>query len=229
MTPISLFKSVVAERRWAQNVWHDRRDGKDYLCLAAAWGAPGTINSTSECPTYLYPKWLFDLMPTLDDGIAAKDVPWLFKGFAKRAEGMAKLSPEAWERIREGFLIGVIKSAMDSTAAVQPDPKPAYWQQVVDATNGVIAALKSGDKKASRAAAAAYAAARAAAAYDDADYAAAAAYAAYAAAATYAADAAYAVAAFRKQCDLLFELIDAEQSGVRKGTVHGWKLVSNEL
>lgn len=97
---VALFKSVVADERWLRGAWHQRRDGKDYLCLAAAWGKPGTINGTEQCPTNLFPAWLFELMPMFDDNVAPADVPWLFKGFAARADAMAKLDSAAWDRIR---------------------------------------------------------------------------------------------------------------------------------
>ena len=152
---IELFKSVVAENRMIQKEWHTSIDGKEYVCLAAAWGKPGTINSVKDCPSELFPQWVFELMPTFDDGVSATEVSWLFKGFAERAEKMAAFSDARWKTVRTSFLIGVIDIAVDHAQRAQPSPAPAYWQQVIDATSQVKTALKTNDKEAARAARAA--------------------------------------------------------------------------
>jgi hypothetical protein len=81
-------------------------------------------------------------MPVMDDGIATKDVPWLFKGFAKRVEKMALLSDDAWERIRVEFSISNIHLALREAGKVQPNPAPAYWQPVVEACERIIEGLR---------------------------------------------------------------------------------------
>ena len=150
---IEYFRSVIAEGRMIQGAWHKEQQGKHYVCLAAAWGEPGTIKSVKDCPAHLFPRWVFELMPTLDDGVAASEVRWLFHGFANRAERMASFTPEQWDTVRTAFLIGVIDVAVDAARTVQPSPAPAYWQQVVDACEQVKSALKANDKTAWAAAA----------------------------------------------------------------------------
>jgi hypothetical protein len=100
-------------------------------------------------------------MPTLDDGVAAAEVPWLFQGFADRAEKMAAFTPTQWEVTRTAFMVSVIDVAVGHARLVQPSPVPPYWQKVLDASEEVKAALKSGDKKQLAAAARRAAAARA--------------------------------------------------------------------
>jgi hypothetical protein len=154
-TAIEYFNAAIAEDRIMQGAWNKTIAGKKYVCLAAAWGEPGTIKSVKDCPAHLFPRWVFELMPTLDDGVAASDVRWLFHGFANRAERMASFTPEQWDTVRTAFLIGVIDVAVDAARTVQPSPAPAYWQQVVDACEQVKSALKANDKTAWAAAAAA--------------------------------------------------------------------------
>jgi hypothetical protein len=144
MNAIELFRSVVSEKRFAQGSWHyySHVQGKHYLCLAAAWGKPGTINSTSDCPAGLFPRWVFELMPTLDDGIAKDQVEWLFQGFADRADKMAALSPDEWKTVRVDFLCGVIDIAVQHAGSRQPTPYPDYWLKVTSACSDVQKALK---------------------------------------------------------------------------------------
>ena len=49
---------------------------------------------------------------------------------------MARLNPEAWDRIQTGFMIGCARPG-SRCRHVQPDPKPEYWQAVVDAVERV--------------------------------------------------------------------------------------------
>lgn len=142
---IAHFRSVVADERWVQNSWQRTgKDGRHYFSLSAAWGQPGEIMDIRDYPTDLFPQWVFELMATLNDGIAPEDLPWLFRGFAERADGMAGLRPEAWEKIRTAFMIGTIRQALHEGAMLQPEPTPAYWQKVVDACHDVIDALEKG-------------------------------------------------------------------------------------
>lgn len=221
--PIALFRSVVAEKRWLQNAWHREIDGREYLCLAAAWGKAGTINAATDCPTDLYPLWLFELMPVLDDGVSKDDLPWLFGGFADRADAMAALDAEAWTRISVEFRCAVIEQALEYAASVMPADHPAYWTDIQSAAAGVIRALRGdGDIAGARLtvaeAARAADAARAAWAADVADA------AAWAADAARAADAAWAAwaakpgeraGATKRIAETLFALIDAETDGGR--------------
>ena len=156
--PFELFDAVVRERRFTANEWHTIKDGRHYLCLAAAYGEPGTVNSAQDCPVDAFPEWLKELMPNLDDGIAEEHRFWLFEGFAARNRAMAKLDGDAWDRIRTGFMIGSFRQAIASATPVQPKPEPEYWRQVVGACEGVITALESGDAEKLRAAEAAEAA-----------------------------------------------------------------------
>lgn len=119
----ALFDSVVAEQRWTANEWHRQEDGRHYLCLAAAYGEPGEIESVSECPAGMFPEWLYELMPALDDGVSDDDRPWLFQGFATRNRAMVKLDDAAWERIRTGFMIAGIRQGRRHGRHGSPLPK----------------------------------------------------------------------------------------------------------
>ncbi|WP_154670832.1 hypothetical protein [Sphingosinithalassobacter portus] len=153
--PVTLFKSVVAEERWLRGDWYRQgEDGREYLCLAAAFGKPGDITSTDQCPTGLLPQWLFGLMPHLDDNVPEADVPWLFKNFATRIDAMVALDGAAWNRIHTGLLIATVRQAIEAATPAIPSPAPDYWQQVTAASQQVIEALQGkGDLKAAEAAA----------------------------------------------------------------------------
>ncbi|WP_286749767.1 hypothetical protein, partial [Sphingopyxis sp. SCN 67-31] len=166
---IDLAEKAVAEGRIIQHSW-SREDakGRHLVCALAAFG-DGDITSAGDCPADLMPKWLAATVPTIDDGLAVDQIHWFTGELVKRARQWHILDDTAWDRIRTGFMIACIRQALDSAAPAQPDPKPAYWTKVVDACNGVIAALESGEglqeaKKAAAAAAEAAAAARWAAA-----------------------------------------------------------------
>lgn len=201
---IEMARAAHAEGRIIQNQWRHPQDGRELVCALAAFGPD--INSAADCPADLMPQWLAALVPNIDDGIAASEVPWFSGALIERASRWYALDDAAWERIRTGFMVAAIRQALASAEPVQPSPAPGYWQTVVDACNGVIAALEEGGDLKNAAAYAAYAAADAA----DAAYAAkAAADAAYAADAADAAKAA-ADAAWKQIAETLFRLIDIE-------------------
>lgn len=139
---IELAEQAHAEGRIIQGSWRKNVGGRELVCALAAFGPD--INSASNCPADLMPRWLAELVPTLDDGIAKNDVPWFSGELIARARRWHVLDAGAWDRIRTGFMIAGIKQALASAEPVQPDPKPAYWQKVVDACNGVITALETG-------------------------------------------------------------------------------------
>lgn len=197
--PIALFRAVVAEKRWLQNAWHREIDGREYLCLAAAWGKAGTINDATDCPTDLYPLWLFELMPVLDDGVSKDDLPWLFGGFADRADAMAALDAAAWDRISVEFRCAVIEQALGSAASVMSAGHPAYWPKVQSAAAGVIRSLRGDGDIAGAYAAATVAAATAAGA-----------------------EAVDSEAATKRIAETLFDLIDAETDKKRLADA-GWQ------
>ena len=153
------------EGRIIQHSWR-RSNGKEYVCALAAFGPD--INGAEDCPAELMPQWMAQLVPFIDDSIAAEDVPWFMGELLARAKRWAILDDAAWERIHTGFMIRSMQLAIEEAGKVQPDPKPEYWQQVVDALNQVERALRGeGDLK--QAEAAARAAARAAAYRNSAD------------------------------------------------------------
>ena len=162
--------------------------GPELVCALAAFG-PG-INSASDCPAEYMPTWLAELIRTLDDGISAEDVPWFFRGLADRARRWSVMDAAAWDRVSQDFRIACIEQALEAAAAVQPSPKPAYWDNVHDACGMMVAALKTGDGAAARAAARA-------------------AWAAWAAWAVAGAGAAGA-AAYKRLAETLFTLLDRE-------------------
>ena len=124
-------RRVLAEGRIIQNAWRRQEDGRELVCALAAFGPD--INNSKDCPADLMPDWLAQLVPSIDDGLAVKDVPWFMGELIARAERWHALDAAAWDRIRTGFLIMSIKEALAAAEPAQPDPKPAYWQKVVDA------------------------------------------------------------------------------------------------
>lgn len=148
-----------------QNNWHTRKDGQDYVCLAAAWSKPGTVTSVDQCPAILFPRWVWNLMPTLDDGIESSQLLWLFTGFSDRAELMATFTQDQWEKVCTKFLIKVIDLAVGFTEKAQPVIRETYWIQVQEACKQTKVALISGNKESLRSAAYAADAAMNAAAY----------------------------------------------------------------
>ncbi|MDE2171206.1 MAG: hypothetical protein KGJ57_17560 [Sphingomonadales bacterium] len=193
---IALAKQYHADGAIIQNAWScEDEAGRHLVCALAAFGKPGEINGAGDCPADVMPAWLAQLVPSIDDGIAADQVLWFSGALIERAERWHVLSDAAWDRIRTGFLIAGVRRAVEAASAVHKDNAPSYWPKVTAATEQVCTALETGTGLA-EAKAAAYAAADAAraAAYAAADAAAdAAAYAARAAAYA-AADAARAAA-----------------------------------
>ena len=204
---IALARSYHSENRIIQNSWRRQGDdGRELVCALAAFGSD--INSASQCPKDLMPEWLAQLIPTIDDGMAADEVHWFSGALIDCAERWHVLDDAAWQRIQTGFMIGSLKLALEAAEPVQPAPAPEYWPQVQNACEQVCAALKSGDaEQLKKAEAAAWAAARAAA-WAAARAAEAAAWAAEAAAeaAAWAAEA----AAWKNIASLLFGMIEAE-------------------
>jgi hypothetical protein len=152
---IDMAEKAVAEGRIIQGKW-SRKDvqGRHLVCALAAFG-DGDINNTGDCPADLMPRWLAEIVPTIDDGLALDRIHWFTGELVSRARKWHILDDTAWDRIRTGFMVACIRQALDSAAPVQPDPKPAYWEKVVNACNGVIAALESGEGLQEAAAAAA--------------------------------------------------------------------------
>ena len=161
---LAMAQTALAEERIIQHNWRRNDDGHEFVCALAAFGPD--INSSSDCPAELMPSWLAHLVPSIDDGIAGSEVSWFMGALLDRARRWWVLDEAAWDRVRTGFLVAAVRQALEAATPVQPSPAPDYWQKVVDACNGVIAALEEGGdqnlKAAARAAAYAAAAARAA-------------------------------------------------------------------
>jgi hypothetical protein len=138
---IAQAETALNEGRIIQGDWRRKNGGgRELVCALAAFGPD--INSASDCPADLMPGWLAELVPVLDDGIAEADVPWFMGGLLTRAKAWSILDDAAWDRIRTGYMIGLARQALASAAPVQPDPKPEYWQPIVDAVERVAAALE---------------------------------------------------------------------------------------
>jgi hypothetical protein len=229
---IAQAETALSEGRIIQNDWRrSAEDGRELVCALAAFGPD--INSSSDCPADLMPQWLAELVPVLDDGLAAADVPWFMGELVRGAKCWRILDEAAWDRIRTGFSIGLVRQAIASAKPALGETPPAYWTDVESACDRVIAALEAGDvNQLEEARAAAWAAARAAEAAARAAEAAAraaaraaawaaraAARAAEAAARAAARAAAWAAraaarAATRQSCELLFKLINVELEAV---------------
>lgn len=207
---------VANSGRAIQGAWRKQKpNGEELVCALAAFG--DNINSPSDCPSKYMPRWLAELIPTLDDGIAKDKVPDFFIGLGRRAKQWHVMSDDQWETVRVKFLVACVEQGFYAAEQSQDTtkPSPAYWTQVRAACNQVVTALKAKNKPAAAYAARAANAARAAA--NAADAAANAAYAAANAAnAAYAADAAYAAARAARSnqywslVQVLFDAFDAE-------------------
>ena len=160
---IELAAKAHTEGRIIQGAWRRGGDsGRELVCALAAFGPD--INSANDCPADLMPEWLAHLVPTLDDGVAAKDVPWFSGELIARAHRWSALDADAWGRVQRAFLVATIRQALEAAERVQPSPRPAYWDQVQDACGQMIVALKNNEKiTAAAESAAAESAARAAA------------------------------------------------------------------
>lgn len=122
---IALAKRAHAEDRIMQGSWRGRDgQGRELVCALAAFGPD--INGAGDCPAELMPRWLAELVPTLDDGIGRDEVSWFSGELIARAERWSALDVPAWDRIRVGFLKACIAQALASAEAVQPNPRPGY-------------------------------------------------------------------------------------------------------
>lgn len=160
--PENIARNVIAladEGRIIQGAWRTQSDGKEYVCALAAFGS--NIQSASDCPAEYMPRWLSELVPALDDGIANSEVRWFARGLGERALVWSNLDDGAWERVRIGFVKTCITQALETAERVQPTPRPAYWDQVQNACAQVLRALDGDGDLARAALAAAWAAAAA--------------------------------------------------------------------
>jgi hypothetical protein len=131
-----------AEGRIIQGAWRRKEPGRELVCALAAFGPD--INSASDCPADLMPAWLAELVPTLDDGVSASDVPWFSGELIARANRWGALDADAWGRVRNRFLAAAIRQALAAAEKVQPTPRPDYWDKVQDACGQMITALETG-------------------------------------------------------------------------------------
>jgi hypothetical protein len=82
---IAQAETALNEGRIIQGDWRRKNGGgRELVCALAAFGPD--INSASDCPAELMPQWLAELVPVLDDGIAAADVPWFMGALLTRAK-----------------------------------------------------------------------------------------------------------------------------------------------
>ena len=187
---------------------------REYVCALAAFGPD--IYSPDDCPAEYMPGWLAQLIPTLDDGLFDDRAANVFgRQLGERAAKWSVVTAKGWTRVSVGFRVACIEQALEAAEAVQPTPRPDYWDQVHGACGMVLAALRS-DQPAGVARAAAGAAAKAARAAAGIARAAAE-VAAWPAEAAWAAEAAEAAvwaapgaAAYQRLIDTLMALIDAE-------------------
>jgi hypothetical protein len=199
--PEAVADGVIAAALWGraiQRKWREIRKGKEFVCALAAFGPD--INSPKDCPAEYMPEWLAELIPTLDDGIAADQVVPFFIGLGTRAKLWSVLNLEAWERVRVAFVLHCVQDAL--AKAVCPPPRPAKSTQVRDTCEMVLSSFRgNGDLDATYAAA--YAAGYAAKAAYTAAY-------AYDYPARNDAHADAHAASYQRHVDALFAALDAE-------------------
>lgn len=110
---------ALAEGRIIQHAWRRRTDGREFVCPLAAFGPD--INSPKDCPAELMPPWMAELVPVLDDGVAAGDVHWFVGEVISRARRWHVLDGAAWERVRVGFQIAAIRQARTEARAARAE------------------------------------------------------------------------------------------------------------
>ena len=161
---IALARKYHAAGAIIQGAWQGENNGRNLVCALAAFGEPGEINGTSDCPADLMPQWLAELVPAIDDGIAEDQVPWFSGALIDRAERWHILNDAAWKRIHTGILIAGVRQAIQAASTVHQANPPEYWPKVAVACEQVCTALQTGDglAEAKAVAEAARAAARAA-------------------------------------------------------------------
>ncbi|MDT7935252.1 MAG: hypothetical protein RQ833_11720, partial [Sphingomonadaceae bacterium] len=140
--------------------------GPELLCYRAALGG----GPDEPCPSGVAPRWLSDMLPALDDGLAVDRVQPVFDRLtvALRLAAVQHWDAARWERVHIRVRVELVRLAWSYAERVRPADPPAWWLACERACADVIAALESGDSAAAeraRAAAEAAAAAWAAAAW----------------------------------------------------------------
>ena len=87
------------------------------------------------------PLWMANVVVTLNDEIAADDVPWFVGELLERAKRWRVLDDRAWERVSLAYRKACIRQALDYAERLQPTPRPAYWSDVQDVCGAVMRAL----------------------------------------------------------------------------------------
>ena len=150
-------REMTAAGTIRQGVWNAEDEGRHIADLLGASSPDVNYVGDVNCAALCMPEWLAELTPVLFDGVPKNQASAYALRYADVAERWCVLTPEAWDRVSVTFRVTCIEQALASAKAVQPTPRPDYWDAVQTACNDMVAALKSGD-----AARAAEAAARAA-------------------------------------------------------------------
>ena len=137
-------RNMAAAGTLKQGVWNAEREGRHIACiLGASSPAVGSVKDV-DCVALCMPEWLAALTPALFDGVSKDQADAYALRYADVAERWCELSPEAWDRVSVTFRVACIEQALASAKAVQPTPRPDYWDAVEAACEAMIAALKTG-------------------------------------------------------------------------------------
>jgi len=137
---LRLAERAYAEGRIIQHSWRGRSpDGRELVCALTAFGPD--ITTPGECPADLMPLWMANVVVTLNDGIAADDLPWFASQLLDRARRWRALDDRAWDRVSLAYRRACIRQALDYAERLQRTPRPAYWNDVQNACGAVLRAL----------------------------------------------------------------------------------------
>jgi hypothetical protein len=128
-----------------QGVWNDEDEGRHIACLLGA--SSPDVNDVKEvnCVALCMPQWLAKLTLPMFDGVPINQADAYALRYADVAERWCVLTPEAWDRVSVTFRVACIEQALAAAEAVQPTPRPDYWDAVQTACGKMVVALKSGD------------------------------------------------------------------------------------
>ncbi len=138
-------REMIAAGTLRQNVWYYEDEERHIAGLLGASSPDVHDVEDVNCAALCMPQWLAELTLPLFDGVPTDQADAYALRYADVAERWCALTPEAWDRVSVTFRVACVEQALTSAEAVQPTPRPDYWDAVEAACNAMVAALKSGD------------------------------------------------------------------------------------
>ena len=93
--------AMIAEGRVLRGAWVRRdNDGRERACLLAALSPEcGAERTPGACPADVMPRWLAEMVPSIDDSGSADAWPEMVRRFASLARRWHVLDDAAWQRL----------------------------------------------------------------------------------------------------------------------------------